>query len=205
MTTALKLVKDDTKGSLYHTSEPLFSVECKEKRGTVVRNVYLATFTPEFLRDMWEKQKRFRTLMGREIHTFEQFVDFFVTKVGDKITPNGVCLVVDDLVGIFWISDINYPGYCEVHYTFFDRVLNGRSDLAKRAIKYIFDLWQINCMYVQVAAYADGPLQFVQGLGFKREGRLRNRSFYREKYYDVISFSLLKEELDECVRQEVNN
>lgn len=188
---ALKLVTNEDQ---YHESEPLFQCVCEEPEGTVTRNVYLAKFTPAFLRDLWEKQRKFRTLMGREVLTFSEFVDFFVQKNGDVLTPKGICLVIDNLVGIYWISDINYPAYCEVHYTFFDKRHKGRLDLTRKAINYIFDFWQINTMYVQVAVYAKLPIQFVQQLGFKREGRLRNRAFYREKWYDVNSYSLLREE-----------
>jgi RimJ/RimL family protein N-acetyltransferase len=185
------------KVSPYHSTEPLFSFVCDEPNGPVERKVYLATFTPIFLRDMWEKQRKFRTLMGREILTFSDFVDFFVMKTeSGKLDPKGICLVIDDLIGIYWISDINYPAYCEVHYTFFDGRHRGRLELTKQAIKYIFNFWQINLMYVNVALYAKLPIRFVESLGFKKEGRLRSRFFYRDKWWDVNSYSLLKEEIN---------
>lgn len=193
----LELVKENK----YHNDEILFSCECDEPEGKIVRNVYLAKFTPEFIRDLWEKQKKYRTLMGREILHFEQFADFFINITRDetgqqvRYEPKGLCMVIDNLVGIFWISDIVYPAFCEVHYTFFDGRHKGRLDLVKTGIRYIFETWQINCMYVNVALYAKIPIRFVESLGFKKEGRLRSRALYRDKWWDVNSYSLLKEEV----------
>lgn len=183
----------------YHNGEPLFTVICEEPEGTFTRNVYLAKFTPNFLRDLWERQKKYKTLMGREISTFPEFVDFFVklveTKEGIKYEPRGICLVIDDLVGIFWISDITWPAYVEAHYTFFDGRHKGRENLVKAGCQYVFDILKINCIYVCVALYAKLPIRFVESLGFKKEGRLRARRLYRGSWWDVNSYSLLKEEL----------
>lgn len=199
MTTELAPIYESS-NPLYHNGTPLFSVDCEEPSGTVRRNVYLAAFTPEFLRDLWEKQKKYRTLMGREMLHFPQFVDFFVDVKRDengnvKYEPRGLCLVIDNLVGIFWIADVNWPSYCEAHYTFFDGRHKGRHGLVKEGCKYVFENLGINLIYVMVAAYATLPRKFVEELGFKREGRLRSRAYYREQWWDVISYSLLKEEL----------
>lgn len=196
--TELRLVKDEANENPYHGEHPLFSVECDEPEGKVVRNVYQAKFTPQFFRDMWDKQKRYKTLMGVEISSFAEFVDFFVDvekKDGEvKYNPKGVCLVIDNLVGIFWISDIHHPVFCEAHYTFFDGRHKGRLELVKSGMKFIFNAWGINLIYVMVALYAKLPIRFVESLGFKKEGRLRARVQYRGKYWDVNCYSMLREE-----------
>lgn len=180
----------------YREETPLFEVVCEEPEGTVTRKVYLAKFTPQFLALLWEKQRNFRTLMGREIMTFPEFVDFFVkTEKDNSITPRGLCFVVDDLVGIFWLSDIHAPSYAEVHYTFFDRRHKGRINLCREAIKYCFNNWNFNCLYVGVGLFATIPIRFVESIGFKREGRLRQRLQYKGVWWDVNMYSLLREEV----------
>lgn len=173
----------------------LYSATCTEPEGTVVRNVRRLVFTPESLLKLWEKQKQFKTLMGREIYNFDEFVDFFIRQFPDgTIEPRGICHVIDDYVGIFWLSDITYPAYAEVHYTFFDRRHKGRVDLVRTAIKYIFDATDIGCLYVRVGVFAKMPMKFVEQIGFKKEGRLRNRMFYRGTWYDANSYSIIQEE-----------
>lgn len=180
--------------------DPIFECECDEPEGIVKRKVYLAKFTREFLFAMWEKQRKYKTLMGKEIAHFEQFLDFFIhqDKTG-AIEPKGLCFVIDDLAGIFWLSDIHYPAYAEVHYTFFDGRHKGRLNLVRAGIKYAFDKWQFNRLYVRVALYAKLPIRFVESLGFIKEGRLRQCVQYNNVWWDVNCYSLLKDEVKKYV------
>lgn len=173
----------------------LYSAVCEEPEGTVTRNVRRFIFTPENLLALWERQRQFKTLMGREIYSFDEFVDFFIRVLPNgAIEPRGICHVIDDGVGIFWLSDITYPAYAEVHYTFFDRRHKGRVNLVREAIKYIFDATDIGCLYVRVGLYAKSPMKFVEQIGFKKEGRLRKRMYYQGSWYDANSYSITQEE-----------
>lgn len=178
-------------------SDILYSVICPEPEGSVVRNVRALRFSRANLLKLWDKQKQFKTLMGREIHNFDEFCDFFVRVLPDgTIEARGICHVIDDFVGILWLSDITYPAYAEVHYTFFDRRHRGRVDLVRAAIKYIFDAMDFGCLYVRVGLFAKSPMQFVEQIGFKKEGRLRKRMYYLGNWYDANSYSITKEETE---------
>lgn len=183
----------------------LFRCICKEPEGEVERVVYLAEFTQELLVKMWEKQKQFRTLMGREILSFPEFIDFFITIDSNtkELKPRGLCFIIDDCVGIFWMGDITWPAYAEVHYTFFDRRHKGREQLVGKAIQYIFDTWGINRLYVRVALYAKYPNIFVDLIGFKHEGRLRSCVQYRGQWWDTNCYSLLKNEVGPNFLEEI--
>lgn len=196
----LQLVKDAEHP--YHLGESVFEAVCKEpKTDGVLRKVYPARFTRKLIEDMWDKQKQYRTLMGKEILSFPEFLDFFIQEnqlTGD-ITPRGVCYVIDDLTGIFWLSDIHYPAYAEVHFTFFDGRYNGRIDLCREGIKYAFNTFAFNRLYVGVGLFAKIPLRFVESIGFKREGRLRQTMKYKGIWWDVNMYSLLREEVKQYV------
>lgn len=178
-------------------SEVLFSAICDEPDGLIEREVRKLEFTPDNLKKLWEKQRHFRTLMGREIHTFDEMVNFFMYQNPDgSFAARGLAYVIDDYVGIFWLSDIVHPAYAEVHYTFFDRRHRGRVNLVREAIKWTFSFWQLNRLYVRVGAYAPEPIHFVTKVGFKREGRLRKCMYYRGNWYDALCFGILKEEIN---------
>ena len=176
---------------------PLFQCECDEPEGKIIRTVYQAEFSRGLLLNLWEKQKKYRTLMGKEVLTFDEFVDFFVKCYPDgTLESRGLCYIIDDCVGIFWLSNICWPLGAEVHYTFFDGRHNGRLNLTRRALKYAFQTYCFARLYVRVALYAKLPIRFVESVGFKREGRLRKCILYRDRYYDANAYSILKEEID---------
>lgn len=177
---------------------PLFSCVCAEPEGTVTRTVYQAEFSIEFFLKLWEKQKKYRTLMGKEILYFEQFLNFFVNSHKDgTMEPRGLCFVIDDCVGIYWLSNIDWPDGAEVHYTFFDGRHKGRLEITKKAIQYVFDTYNFQRLYVRVAVYAKYPLKFVEALGFKKEGRLRRCVRLHDKLYDANAYSILREEMND--------
>lgn len=189
---------------------PLFEVECEDpKKGVQLLKVYDVVFDNVTMAQIWERQKQFRTMMGREIHTFEELTNFFIeTKPDGSFQSRGICYRIasdeDPMVGIFWLSDIHYPAYAEVHYTFFDRRHKGRVQLIREALKYARKTFDIKRYYVRVGLYAKLPIKFVEEIGFFKEGRLRHCMYYRGDFWDANQYSLLKEEIDKW-EEEVNH
>ena len=182
-------------------NQAVFKCVCREKVNkevvSIEREVREVDFTIEWFKKMWEKQyPKYKTLMGKEIHTFEEFISFFVRQnfATDKLESKGILFSIDD-VGIFWVSDLNWPAYAEVHYTFWDGRLNGRLDLCRKGVKYVFEHYGFKCLYVRVAAYADKHWRFVESMGFVKEGILRSRVKYKETWWDLKCYSLLKHEI----------
>lgn len=178
----------------------MFSCECKEPKGTVIRNVYKVNFTPENLEEIYIKARQFRTLMGYEVLTKDQFYGFFVKPKSEGATQydsKGLCARVDDYVGLFWLSDINmnFPPYeASVHYSFFDRSTEGRIELCRTALKYIFETYGFNRLWTKVPVYTKYTLQFVEDVGFRREGRMISNVLYKGKLFDTNLYAILKDE-----------
>lgn len=179
-------------------STPLFKVLCHEPKGDVLHKVTKLEFTPENLAKLWEKQKKYKVFLGREISTFDQFIDFFVIppciNCGGPYKAKGICFLVGDFVGIFWLSDITPPAYAEVHYTFFDGRIRGRENLVREALRFGFENYNINRFYVRIGNYAPIPRAFAVRIGFKREGILRKCMFFDNQWFDADCYSILRSE-----------
>lgn len=174
----------------------LFQALCKEPEGDYLRIATPLPFTPENLKALWDKVQKFPTLMGKEISSFQDMMDFFVKDHGNGlIESRGLCAQIDNLVGIFWLTDIEWPHQASIHYTFFDRRHRGRSELCKEAIKYIFHKYKFHRIYTQVPLYARSPMKFVESLGFVREGRLRSSTFFKGEWFDTNVYSILESEI----------
>jgi len=181
-------------------SEILFSATCDEPEGVVVRNVYSFKYSMDNLKLLWEKTKQFPVLLGHEIQTFDDFLRCFILiDTAGNIMPMGILMIVDDFVGAFILKDIDWPREASIHYTFFDRRHKGRLDLCATAIRYVFDRYNFQKLYTKIPLYAKGSLNFVEKLGLKKEGRIRNNALFRGKYYDVNYYGILKEEAKDAL------
>lgn len=171
------------------------SALCEEKGGTIERHVYPLVFTPENLQKFWEKAKEFPTLYGMEIKEVSDFMNLFLGQEGDHLEAKGLFWVVDDFSGVFYISDIT-EGECNVHYTFFDRVHNGRHNLTKKMLKYIFSRYKFRRVNVSIPLFASKYTRFfVTEIGFKLEGRKRKAAFFKGQWFDIMQYGLLVEEV----------
>jgi len=71
---------------------------------------------------------------------------------------------------------------------------NYASDAMRTVLKWLF--YELDIHRVELETYATNKraLRFFEKMGFKREGILREAHFTNGKYYDIISFGLLKKE-----------
>jgi RimJ/RimL family protein N-acetyltransferase len=176
--------------------EILFQSVCREPEGDFLRIATPFLFTPDNINELWNKVNKFPTLMGKEINDLADMVDFFVKDHGNgSLESRGLCAQIDDLVGIFWLTDIEWPKQASIHYTFFDRRHKGRIDLCKEAIKYIFSKYKFHRIYTQVPLYARAPMKFVESIGFIKDGRLRSNTYFKGEWYDSNVYSILESEV----------
>lgn len=175
----------------------LFSVKCYEPEGEIVRNVRALPLSVENLKLFWDKARVFKTLFAEEINDdFDKFVAVFLEQSGDRIDARGLFWVVDDFVGIFYLTKIDFGHDAMVHYTFLDRRHRGRIPLVRAMIKYVFDTYEFVRLSAAVPKYAsEHSVIFIKKrLGFREEGLKRKGAKFAGQFFDVSQFGLLRDE-----------
>jgi len=180
------------------TEAPIITMVCPEPTGDVERSIYPMPFTPENLRTFFEKASQFRTLFTDDINgDFKKFAESFISMRGDEIYANGLCWVIDDFVGVYYMTDIGFAD-ATVHYTFFDRRHLGREKLTQALLRYVFEKYGFRRLTTEVPMYVSKPVfSFVMNLGFQKEGRKRKSKLYKGEWFDSMLFGLLREQAEE--------
>ncbi len=177
---------------------PVLSVLCHEPEGNIVRNVRFMTLDPDNIKRFWTESSKFKTLFSSSVQSFEEFMNLIIDGGYDGMTPTskGLFWVVDDFVGMFYMTRIEVGKDALVHYSFFDRRHKGRYELVYEMLKYVFQRYQFNRLSVEVPLYAyKNTSQFVERIGFKKEGRKRKASMYDGELFDVSLFGILRSEI----------
>lgn len=176
----------------------ILEVECDEPEGKIVRQVRPLRFTKENLYTLFLKFSQFKTIIGKEFRgDFKQFCTLFLTQQRDgTVDSNGIFWVVDDFVGIFYITEIQPGVDCTVHYSFFDKRHKGRIELIKGMMRYVFEALKFQRMTARIPLYAKPSVLYFteQHLGFTKEGRMRKAELFDGKWFDVNIYGLLREE-----------
>lgn len=178
---------------------PILSAKCDEPEGLTTRFVRFMKLTPENLQQFWLKSRKFKVLFNSEIaNDFAKFLDVFLDGGTDGMspTPRGIFYVVDDFVGIFYMTEI-IPGVdANLHYSFFDRRQKGRVQLVRTMIEYAFNHYQFRRLSAQVPLFVNKfTIDFLREIGFKREGRKRKARLYNGEWFDVNYYGILREEV----------
>src|SRR4051794_11016225 len=98
----------------------IMQVECLEPKGPVIRTIEPMIFTEQNLARLWEKVQEHRVLMNDEINgDFKKFVEVFISMDHNVPKANGLVWVIDDFVGVFYMTHITAVDAL-VHYSFFD-------------------------------------------------------------------------------------
>jgi RimJ/RimL family protein N-acetyltransferase len=187
--------------------DPIFTCECIEPEGKVIRNVYPLVLTKENLDKLWKKFRKFKTIFSQEINNdFNTFVNLFVSQNGDNWSGNGLLWIIDDFVGVYYITDFEQQGDkfvdAKAHYAFFDCRHKGRQELTKKMLDYLFNTYKFHRLTIELPMYAkDFPKFFVESLGFKREGRKRSAIEYNGQWYDVRLYGMLDPKFDDPIHR----
>jgi len=177
--------------------QPVVVSRCDEPEGVKFRSVRFMPLTLKNLKRFWELASRFDALFGVEIRgDFRKFLDMFIRQGPDGVTTNGLFWVVDNFIGVFYLTRLRPLIDADVHYTFLDGRHRGRIELTKDMLRWGFEHYQLRRMNTEIPVYATKyPFQFVKELGFVEEGRKRRAALFGGKWFDVIQFGLLREEL----------
>jgi len=181
-------------------SAPTLMVPCEEKGETIVREVRLGRLTTDRLRFLWDKLKGFDTLFNDYVRgDFAAFVDHFLLNVNGQPQPAGLMWDVDD-VGILFLNELKSDHSATAHFCFWDGRFRGREKLCREMVKLAFDIYGFRRIEVQVPHYAKKTLHAVQSIGFVSEGIRRQAIFYKDQWFDVRLFSVIKEDLEKWDR-----
>lgn len=180
-------------------AEPVVIARCNEPDGVRIRRVWFMPLTLSNLKRFWELASRFPALFGEEIRgDFKRFLELFIRYGPDGVTVNGLFWRVDNFVGVFYVTRLRPAVDADVHYTFLDGRHRGRLELTKAMLRYVFEHYQLRRVSAEIPVYATKySFKFVKDLGFKEEGRKRRAALFDGKWFDRISFGLLREELDD--------
>jgi RimJ/RimL family protein N-acetyltransferase len=181
-------------GTIYSSTIPVVVAACDEPEGLIERHVYPMPLSIENLRTFWEKAQQFRTVFGDEVNgDFKKFLELFISQEGDSFRAHGLFWVIDDFVGVYYMTHLTEVE-CQVHYTFFDRRHKGREELTRAMLRYAFNKFGFQRMSVEIPMYASRhTFGFTYALGFKKEGLKRNCVYYKGEWFSATCFGLLRE------------
>lgn len=177
---------------------PLFSAQCDEPEGNIIRSVYLFDYSPDNVMKLYNQAKKFPTIFSREFTTPDEFIAMFMYRnTSGVIEPCGVLHIIDDFVGTFYLDRIDHhTNEADVHYCFFDGRFRGRIPLIDKACNYAFDVYGLERLNVSIPAYV--PLMtrhHVTLCGFTEEGKKRSAIPYKGKRFDLYTYGRLKGEI----------
>lgn len=172
------------------------------KKGDVEYTVSPLIFTPDNLNTFWSKSSKYPTLFNAEIRAdFAKFLEVFAGQdAANNIFAKGLFWKIsspeDDFLGVFYMTDIDIPVEATVHFSFFDGRIRGRGPLARKMLEYVFNQYRFHRLNAALPVYVvPAAFKFVEEIGFQKEGRKRRAVEFDSKYFDVINYGLLKDEV----------
>lgn len=176
-------------------SAPVLQVDCIEDDETITRSVRPTRLTVDHLQFLWNNLKRFDVLFNDFVKgDFRAFVEHFIYQdAKGGLHPTGLMWNVDD-VGLFFMNEIKPMESAEGHFVFWDQRFNGREELCREMLKYVFEKFLFQRISVKVPLYAKQALNAVERIGLVHEGRLRRAAFYKEQWFDVNIYSAIPDD-----------
>lgn len=171
-------------------------ITCKEPEGDIEREVWPFKFTREHTLRLYNAAKQFPVIFGRPLKSIEDFTAYFITQnLSGDAEPTGLIWVIDDFKGMFHLNEIS-DTEATVHYSFFDRRHKGREELVRAMVKKVFEEYKFVRLNAYVPAYAGLRVRmFVERCGFKVEGRKRNATWWKDRWFDTYLYGILPEDL----------
>jgi RimJ/RimL family protein N-acetyltransferase len=157
----------------------------------------------EFVQRTMNDPEVWRPALGAEPMNGELGSEFFEDVVSSEGDVH--CLICDDEepVGIVSLTRSRYgPGEtsrsrdAELAY-YLAPEYHGQgygSDAAETMIEYAFEDLNLRRVSAWCGSFNEGSAALLESLGFEREGRRREASWYRGEYHDTLSYGLLRRE-----------
>lgn len=151
----------------------------------------------ETLQEFWEHARQYPVIFGKEVlDNPSEFISLFIHNNNGTLEANGLFFVVNDFLGIFYLTDIIPGEDALAHYTFFDRRHHNREELVRKMLEYVFKRYDFQRLSVQIPNYATPQARhFIQDCGFSYEGKRRKAAFYKNNWFDINLYGILKSEV----------
>lgn len=149
-------------------------------------------FDREKLSWLWEQSSRYSTLFtdltrGNE----ENFVNLVTA-------PNTYWMEIwegDEVIGLFYLTDIQPAVDCTMHILFFDRKPAEKFDLCQAAMAYVARKFYFHRMSAQVPAIYHATIRLVERLGLTLEGRRTEVYLMGGNWIDELMYGILASEI----------
>jgi RimJ/RimL family protein N-acetyltransferase len=192
---------------------PSRSTAPARERGSVIargRRVYLRTLTPADLAHLseWVDDSFLERMVGSEFlqsykHVWDKSPAFFEAVLTD---PTQVVLVIEAVRG--WPKPVGVVRLFNIHllegYAFLETIVADRRAMkrgfgveAGKLISYYgVDVLGLRRIEAKVYEYNVLSMNSLRRNGFRQEGVLRQAGFDGERYWDLVIFGILKEEIE---------
>ena len=192
---------------------PTQSPQPPEERGSVISRgtrVYLRTLTPADLDHLsvWVDDPFLERMVGSELlqaykHVWDKSPAFFEAILTD---PTQVVLVVEACRG--WTKPVGVVRLFNIHllegYAFLETIIadpramkRGFGVEAGKLVSYYgVDVLGLRRIEAKVYEYNVLSMNSLRRNGFRQEGVLRQAGFDGERYWDLVIFGILKEEIE---------
>lgn len=154
--------------------------------------------TPQKIADIWRQVREFDVLFSDETNgkidpLFDALID--PRSVWFELKRDGV----DHPIGIAYITNI-IPGYdAQGHIAFWDRIAAGREPLLLFLMEWVADRYNLHRFSAQIPPYQAGTIRWVQGLGFKQEGEMREAVIRHGRRWPLILLGMTRRELNDSI------
>lgn len=117
----------------------------------------------------------------------EQFISLY-------LSPTTWWLEREDGNGILYLTLIQPRLSAHAHILYWDKKLRGREQDTLTALRFAVNKFDLKKVNITLPDFAHAAIAFVDRLGFKREGELRNWSYCNGKLYGVYWYGMTREE-----------
>lgn len=163
--------------------------------------IFPLVFTPETIEKFWQNARQFPMIYGHKLENIDQFIDIFFDKNGIELIPRGLFWVLnpEKFTGVFYLTDIREENEqlidANAHYTFFDRKHHGRVPLVKKMLQFWFEKYGFRRLSAEIPNFVTPQARhFAQECGFSYEGKRRKAASYKDDWFDVNLYGLLRQE-----------
>lgn len=179
----------------------ILEVVCTGKNDKELLTVTPFVFSREKLKEFYEAAKKYPVLFGKELKTFEDFIEIiFRSSLDGEPEPSGIYWEITKngkIIGMLYLTDI-FRDSADAHFSFFDGRFRGRQILISKMMQFVFKHFNFLRLNVSIPSYAGSAVvNFVLACGFKREGRRRKAVRYKGDIFDVDLFGILKGEVND--------